>query len=218
MTTESQDERNQRRRRGGHNRKLHKIILRDGRKLRYLIGGPIELEKDPTKIAASCLPVIFAFHGMYLSGHSLLQKRASSAYVVIAVNRAGYHGSSHVKIGRFTYRDFALDIKEVADSLGIQQFGCIGHSSGGPNTLACAAILGSDRVKAFATLASDPEYAAFEDGFGNDFCMDCCIGKWLPRTLAVILPCIQVSNGMRNDYEIERLKYPFDCTTIQQPG
>lgn len=250
---------------GRQRRKLHKIVLRDGRKMRYLIdcyGRPaaeqhinLELERDPHKIKASGLPVVFALHGMYLSGKSLLQNNEQHnhkhndnnnnndndddgehvtnnntttptidtdnyTYIVIAVNRAGYHGSSNIQLGLYTYRDFALDIKEIADSLDIQKFGVMGHSSGGPNTLACAALLGPDRVTSFALMGSDPEYDHYDDiGNGDDDCMmDCCIGVWLPRTLRIIMPCMQVANGMRNDYILERKKYPFDCESICQPG
>lgn len=184
----------------GRRRTLHCIKLRDGRKLKYYIDGPKAIEEgDPaTTIHQSKLPVIFAFHGMYLSGQSLFQDEKESNrptdYIVIAINRPGYHGSSNVKIGVYSYCDFALDIREVADSLHIIQFGVLGHSSGGPNVLACAALLGPSRVTAFATLGSDPEYAKYDDiGTGHNFLMDCCIGKWLPRTLAVIMPCQQVS-------------------------
>ena len=164
------------------------------------------------------LPVIFAFHGMYLSGKSLLQDETPesrpSTYVVIAINRPGYHGSSNVEIGVYSYVDFANDIKEIADSLNILKFGVVGHSSGGPNTLACASILGPSRVTAFATLASDPEYYQYDDiGTGHDgWVMDCFIGNWLPRILTIVVPCIgmNVSNGMRNDYRIERIQYPFN--------
>jgi pimeloyl-ACP methyl ester carboxylesterase len=164
------------------------------------------------------LPVIFAFHGMYLSGVSLLQdetpEHRPSTYIVIAINRPGYHGSSNVEIGVYSYVDFANDIKEIADSLNIIKFGVVGHSSGGPNTLACASILGPSRVTAFATLASDPEYYQYDDiGTGHDgWVMDCFIGNWLPRILSIVIPCIgmNVSNGMRNDYRIERIPYPFN--------
>ena len=164
------------------------------------------------------LPVIFAFHGMYLSGVSLLQdetpENRPSTYIVIAINRPGYHGSSNVEIGVYSYVDFANDIKEIADSLNILKFGVVGHSSGGPNTLACASILGPSRVTAFATLASDPEYYQYDDiGTGHDgWLMDCFIGNWLPRILTIVVPCIgmNVSNGMRNDYRIERIPYPFN--------
>jgi len=210
----------------GRRRTLHCIKLRDGRKLRYYIDGPKAIDEGDlaTTIYQSKLPVIFAFHGMYLSGQSLFQDEKESNrptdYIVIAINRPGYHGSSNVKIGVYSYCDFALDIREVADSLHIIQFGVLGHSSGGPNVLACSALLGPSRVTAFATLGSDPEYAKYNDiGTGHNFLMDCCIGKWLPRTLAVIMPCQQVSNGMQNDYYLEREIYPFNIEKdIVQPG
>ena len=250
-----------------HKRKHHTVHLRDGRTMDYLVDGPRELEKDPSQIKASGLPVVFAFHGMYLSGESLIQtdhyrelkqqlslssrsvngsKNLSTVaiaststsistsnttrftttttpipnspdYVVIAVNRAGYHGSSPVTLGEYSYREFALDIREIADALQISRFGVVGHSSGGPNALACAAILGPARVGAFGTLASDPEYSRFDD-IPYDPLLDCCIGVCLPRVLGMCLPCLRVSNGMRNDYLLERQDYSFECESIEQPG
>jgi len=215
--------------RNKHKRKHHKVKLRDDRFMHYVVDGPDEIEEDPTLIKDSGLPVIFAFHGMYLSGESLVltdhyrddyssrNVERSFEYIIIAVNRAGYHGSSSVKLGEYSYKEFALDVGEIADSLGISKFGVVGHSSGGPNALACAAILGQDRVTAFGTLGSDPEYSHFDDIPYNPM-MDCCIGLWLPRFLRVIFPCIRVANGMRNDYVLERTDYPFDCESIEQRG
>jgi len=220
-----------------HRRKQHHVRLRDGRRMNYIVDGPLDLELNPSKIKSSGLPVLIAFHGMYLSGESLVktdQYRRNSSfeekalvsmttdtknddYVVVAINRAGYHGSSDVNIENYSYKEFALDVGEIADSLGIETFGVIGHSSGGPCALACAAILGPDRVKSFATLGGDPEYNHFDD-IPYDCTMDCCIGKWLPRFLLVLLPCKRVANGMRNDYIQERLAYPFEVESIEQPG
>ncbi len=212
-----------------HKRKHRKVQLRDQRTMHYLIDGPDEIERDPTLIKDSGFPVIFAFHGMYLCGKCLVltdyyrdhyssrNAEAPFEYIIIAVNRAGYHGSSPVKLGEYSYKEFALDVGEIADSLGISKFGVVGHSSGGPNALACAAILGKDRVTAFSTLGSDPEYSHFDDIPYNPM-IDCCIGLWLPRFLRVFFPCIRVANGMRNDYILERKDYPFDCESIEQRG
>ncbi len=208
-----------------HERKHHVVELRDRRTMCYVVDGPSALEDDPTLIKDSRLPVIFAFHGMYLNAESLIltdsyrnqTTQGSFDYVIIAVNRAGYHGSSNVTLGDYSYVEFALDIGEIADELGIAKFGLVGHSSGGPNVLACASILGPDRVTGFCTLGSDPEYSKFDDIPYNPM-MDCCIGVWLPRFLGIFLPCTKVSNGMRNDYILERRDYPFDSESIEQRG
>lgn len=217
------------RRKDKHKRKHHRVELRDQRTMHYLIDGPAEIERDPSLIKDSGLPVIFAFHGMYLCGKCLVltdyyrdhysSRNAETPfeYIIIAVNRAGYHGSSTVKLGEYSYKEFALDVGEIADSLGISKFGVVGHSSGGPNALACAAILGKDHVTAFGTLGSDPEYSQFDDIPYNPM-IDCCIGLWLPRFLRIFFPCIRVGNGMRNDYILERKDYPFDCESIEQRG
>ena len=208
-----------------HERKHHEVELRDGRTMCYVVDGPSALEEDPTLIKDSELPVIFAFHGMYLSAESLIltdsyrkqTTKESFNYVIIGVNRAGYHGSSNVTLGEYSYTEFALDVGEIADALEIPRFGLVGHSSGGPNVLACASILGSNRVTGFCTLGSDPEYSRFDD-IPYSIELDCCIGNLLPRFLGMFLPCTKVANGMRNDYILERRDYPFDSESIEQRG
>uniref|UniRef100_A0A7S4EEL2 AB hydrolase-1 domain-containing protein n=1 Tax=Pseudo-nitzschia australis TaxID=44445 RepID=A0A7S4EEL2_9STRA len=218
----------QQRHRRPRKRKLHTIFLRGRRLMKYLVDGPEELEQDPTKIHASTLPVVFAFHGLFMSCKSVIQKKrllaARDEYVVVAVNRAGYHGSSPVDPSAkdkdpnkfsYSYTEFALDVKELADLLDIDQFVTVGHSSGGPNALACAAILGPDRVRAVGTLGSDPEYAQIDD-HKSTVVIDCCMGTWLPRCLGVLVPCLKVANGIRNDYILEREPYPFETESIVQ--
>ena len=213
---------------GPHRRTLHSLKLRDGRKLKYLVEGPRDIEHTPVPtLRDSQLPVIVALHGMYLSAQSVLldaapaaQKQKPTDYVVVAVNRPGYHGSSNVEVGTYSYTDFALDIEELVNYLQIQHFAVIGHSSGGPCTLACAALLGPDRVTAYATLGGDPEYAHYTD-IEASVVLDCCVGKCLPTTLTLIGPfvCItNVANGLRNDYYVEREPYPYNMDEITQPG
>jgi pimeloyl-ACP methyl ester carboxylesterase len=70
---------------------------------------------------------------------------------LITYSRPGYSGSSR-HIGR-TIADAALDVQDIADHLGIDQFGVVGISGGAPHALACAALLG-DRVICAAALCS----------------------------------------------------------------
>ena len=94
----------------------------------------------------------------------------------------------------------------------------IGHSSGGPNTLACAAILGVDRVAAFATLGSDPEYTHFASEHKPDWFLDWFVGKILPPMCQILMPWKKVANGLKNDYFLERQPYPFQTENIIQPS
>lgn len=55
---------------------------------------------------------------------------------LISYSRPGYGGSTSVSGRRVI--DTATDVREIADSLGIERFGVAGHSGGGPDTLACA--------------------------------------------------------------------------------
>jgi pimeloyl-ACP methyl ester carboxylesterase len=48
--------------------------------------------------------------------------------------------------------DAALDVVDLADQLGIEQFSVVGRSGGGPHALACAALIDSRRVQSVAVL------------------------------------------------------------------
>ena len=223
--------------------------LRDGRRLKYDIDGPTLDESTKN------LPVIFTFHGMFLSGQSFMQQqRPPTDYNIVSINRPGYHGSSCVKVGLYSYKEFAFDIEELADFLHVNKFSVVGHSSGGPNALACAYYM-PDRIKSIGILAGDPEYYAVaeerkkknnskynvdstadkdgkeiddnDDGGGDyydsgEIChhksllMDCCMGCFVPNCMRLV-PCLQVTNGLRNDYYLERQCYGFNTEDIIQP-
>lgn len=68
----------------------------------------------------------------------------------ICTDRPGYGGSTF-QPGR-KLLDWPDDITRLADALGIDEFCVIGHSGGGPHSLACAHGL-PDRVNAAATLS-----------------------------------------------------------------
>lgn len=69
---------------------------------------------------------------------------------LIAVDRPGI-GGSDPKPGRSVV-DWASDVEELADQLGIGRFIVSGHSAGGPYALACARELG-DRIEAAALIS-----------------------------------------------------------------
>jgi pimeloyl-ACP methyl ester carboxylesterase len=117
------------------------LRLRDGRTLAWGEQG------DP-----SGLPVL-ALHGTPGSRHHMLvypEAAASAGARLIALDRPGY-GASTFHAGR-TFRDFADDLTELADHLGLDRFAVAGLSGGGPHALASAAFLGR-RVTAVALLS-----------------------------------------------------------------
>ncbi len=110
------------------------VTLPDGRTLAY------------TQLGSLDAPTVFYCHGapggrLELAG--LDEKFASAEVRVIPADRPGYGGSSPLP-GRTT-ADWADDVRSLADHLGIDRFAVMGLSSGGPYTVACAALLG-DRV------------------------------------------------------------------------
>ena len=60
---------------------------------------------------------------------------------VIAVDRPGYGRSSYQP--RRCLSDWPRDVSQLVDHLGIERFGVIAHSAGGPHALACARFLAS---------------------------------------------------------------------------
>jgi pimeloyl-ACP methyl ester carboxylesterase len=95
---------------------------------------------------------VFLMHGTPGS-RSGPRPRASVLYRLgirlICYDRPGY-GGSDPRQGR-SVADAAQDVKAVADALGVERFGVVGRSGGGPHALACAAVLG-DRVLSAAVL------------------------------------------------------------------
>jgi len=65
-------------------------------------------------------------------------------------DRPGYGGSTPAP-GR-SVASVAADVAAVADALGVERFGVLGHSGGGPHALACAALL-PERVTAVVSFA-----------------------------------------------------------------
>ncbi len=116
------------------------VFARDGRRLKVLMIGP----RDAT-------PVFFLHGtpGSRLGPHPLPMRLHHLGVRLIAYDRPGYGGSDRLP-GRLV-RHAAEDVADIADALGIEQFGVIGRSGGGPHALACAALL-PERVRRVAAL------------------------------------------------------------------
>jgi len=97
---------------------------------------------------------VFHFHG---SASSRLERPSSEGLLdrldirFIAVDRPG-HGLSDFQPGRRLI-DWARDVEQLADHLGVEEFYVCGLSAGGPHALACAHQL-PDRVLAGAVISS----------------------------------------------------------------
>ena len=117
------------------------ITLHDGRTLAYIDCG--DAEGTP----------VFHFHGHPGSRLEVLiaDKTASDTGVrLIGIDRPGM-GFSDFKKGR-RILDWADDVAELADALGINQFSVQGASGGGPYALACAYRL-ADRLLTCGVIA-----------------------------------------------------------------
>lgn len=69
---------------------------------------------------------------------------------LISYDRPGY-GDSERHEGR-TVAAAAWDVLDIADWLGLDKFGVVGRSGGGPHALACAAFIGRKRLSSVAVL------------------------------------------------------------------
>ena len=109
---------------------------------------------------------------------------------LICYDRPGYGGSS-----RFRGRNVAAaadDVRAIADALGIDSFGVVGRSGGGPHALACAALLG-DRVQSAAVLVglapSDAEDLQWYDGMSRSNVLEYNNADSDPETFTTALMC-----------------------------
>jgi pimeloyl-ACP methyl ester carboxylesterase len=75
----------------------------------------------------------------------------------VSYDRAGYGGSTP-RPGRDVASAAEL-VARVADELGIERFGAIGHSGGGPHALACGGLL-SDRVTGVVSISGLAPFGA----------------------------------------------------------
>jgi len=106
------------------------FTLGDGRRLTYQHIG--DLQGQP----------VFFFHGSPGSRLESLSAQAAAIqhhWHIIAPDRPGM-GQSDFKPG-YTLLDYTNDIQELADGLGLDTFGIMGHSGGGVTVLSCAYTL-----------------------------------------------------------------------------
>jgi pimeloyl-ACP methyl ester carboxylesterase len=113
---------------------------------------------DGRRVAVDCwgdtkgFPV-FIMHGTP-GGRSGPIPRASVLYQLgiwlISYDRPGY-GESDRQPGR-KVSNAAHDVLEIADYLGVDEFGVVGRSGGGPHALACAALIEEKRLRNVAVL------------------------------------------------------------------
>lgn len=75
----------------------------------------------------------------------------------VSYDRPGY-GGSDPDPGR-SVGSAAVDVRVIVDALGIERFGTIGHSGGGPHALACAALL-PERVTGAVSVAGLAPFGA----------------------------------------------------------
>jgi pimeloyl-ACP methyl ester carboxylesterase len=114
----------------------NQIILSDGRRLSFAEFG--DRQGKP----------VFYFHGFPGSRleAKLAEKISLDTHIrFIGIDRPGY-GFSSVKPER-TISDWADDVSELADALGIDRFSILGVSGGGPYAAACACKI-PDRLEA----------------------------------------------------------------------
>ncbi|GAA2377298.1 alpha/beta hydrolase [Nonomuraea africana] len=82
---------------------------------------------------------------------------------LITFDRPGY-GGSDPSPGR-RVRDVIDDVLAIADALGLETFGVVGRSGGGPHALACAALLPERTSKAAVLVGLAPRTAEGLDWF-----------------------------------------------------
>ena len=106
---------------------------------------------------------VFFFHGAPGSRlfHPPEKITINHGVRLITIDRPGYGESSFQP--RRTILDWAIDIKELADHLGIQKFYLASHSAGGPYVLACSHTI-QDRVISASIISSVGPFEAIKTG------------------------------------------------------
>ncbi|WP_436928557.1 alpha/beta fold hydrolase [Halosimplex halobium] len=118
------------------------IELPDGRTLAYAEYG------DPEGTP------VFAFHGVIGSRlmWSLCDEAARERNIrLVAPDRPGFGASAFQRNRRLL--DWPTDVCALADSLGVDRFGAVGFSGGGPHAMACAHAV-PDRVRGVSLVST----------------------------------------------------------------
>jgi pimeloyl-ACP methyl ester carboxylesterase len=134
------------------------IELSDGRRLSYSTTGP----RDG-------VPLLY-FHGAIgspLQREPALERELHRSRIrYLMVDRPGF-GASDPAPGR-RVADFAADVEELAEALGMLRFSIVGVSAGAPYALACARAL-PDRVAAVAAVSTIPPGLAALPGMARRY-------------------------------------------------
>lgn len=126
------------------------VTVGDGRELAYAEYG----DPDGT-------PVVFC-HGMpgsRVSGSIARDRKADLGVRVIAPDRPGIGQSTFAGVRPLA--DWAADVADLMDALGIDEYGVTGFSAGAPYALACAAHT-TDRVRRCVVASGAPPPAAVQ--------------------------------------------------------
>jgi len=198
------------------------IQLADGRDLAWLeVGDP---EGTP----------VMAFHGAPGRGmeFALYHSTALRCGVrLIAVDRPGYGHSSHQPNRRLS--DWPRDISQLGDHLGLERFGVIGHSAGGPHALACARFL-SNRLLGCGVLSglAPPAGTSLTDGMLLSNRIQSAMYRYWPRdfdwiavgiwalTVPVLAPLLRRSRQHAErdvDRMMRRMLPPCDLSVVSRP-
>jgi len=108
---------------------------------------------------------VFALHGTPGCGaaFTFTDDRARAIGVrVIAPDRPGIGLTEKWEQPRYDVASYAPEVAEIADALGIDRFGILGYSGGGPYALAAAHAL-ADRVNALALVAGAGQVGVWAD-------------------------------------------------------
>ena len=134
---------------------MTRVALPDGRRAQLWEGG------DPEGRA------VFFLHGCPDTRHAAYPGDAAARRAgvrLVAVNRPGYGLSDPHESGHGSVAD---DVASVADRLGIERYGVLGMSVGGPYALACAARH-PDRVTSAAVVSAPGMAPAMDPPWHRD--------------------------------------------------
>jgi pimeloyl-ACP methyl ester carboxylesterase len=107
---------------------------------------------------------------------------------LISFDRPGYGRSD--RLPSRTVADVIGDVEAIADSLGLERFGVLGRSGGGPHALACAALLPHRVTRAAALVSLAPRPARgldWFDGMAESNVDAYTTATWDPEMLAMRL-------------------------------
>ncbi len=119
---------------------IDSVLLEDGRRLAFNQSGHSEY-------------AIFDFHGSPGSRYNPIPRNFIlflHGVKIISFDRPGY-GESDSNEGRIV-ADTADDVRQLADTLGIEKFGLLARSGGVPHALGCAALM-PERISGMVCMA-----------------------------------------------------------------